>query len=158
MAFLYSLFYIAFALLFASWMKFELKKKVDLKKHWLWLLGPVITGLAGALVFTSSENVFTNFILHTSGGVSVTFIYIYLIKTFKIKLNWRLHLLALFALVSMLGVVNEIFEYAVELAHLGVMAWDIHDTWRDLVANTVGAFSMWFLYCLVRAFFSKNKH
>lgn len=154
---IYCLFYIVFALLFASWLKFELKKPVDIKKHLPWLIGPVLTGVLGWLVFSQSQTVTTNFVLHASGGVSVTFIYIYLIKTFDAQINWRLHLLLLFALVSMLGVINEIAEYAVELAHLGTMAWDIHDTWRDLVANTVGAFSAWSVYCLLHWFHAKKK-
>ena len=154
---IYCLFYIVFALAFASWMKFEFKQSVNLKRCWYWLIGPIISGTIGWFVFAHNETVFTNFILHASGGVSVGFIYIYLIKTFKITLNWRLNLLLLFALVCMLGVINELVEYAIELAHLGVMAWDIHDTWRDLTANTVGSLSVGTLYIVFSAFFAKKK-
>jgi len=45
----------------------------------------------------------------------------------------------------MLGIVNELAEYAGELLDVGKFSFDTHDTWRDMVANTTGAAVVWLL-------------
>ena len=138
--------YILFILPFTAWLGFELNRKYSLRTHWKWVAGAFLTGLIGSLIYNTYPNKTGNFILHASGGVSSTLMFIYLLKTLNLKLNWRLTILFMFAFVCMLGVLNELAEYFFELLGLGPFTFDKHDTWRDLVANTTGAFVAWGIY------------
>lgn len=140
---IHALSYIVFILLFTSWLGHELKKKYSLKEHWPWVAAAFATGILGAIVFELKSDITGNFLLHASGGVASTFLFVYLLKTLKLRFNWRLTLVILFAWVSMLGVLNELAEYFFDLLGLGPFSFDSHDTWRDLVANTTGAFTAW---------------
>ena len=150
---IHALAYIVFILLFTSWTGRELNKKYSLKTHWQWIAAAFITGIIGSLIYGATLDKFGNFLLHMSGGISATFLFVYLIKTLKLKfINWRMTLLVLFAFVSMLGVLNELAEYFLELLGLGPFAFDAHDTWRDFVANTTGMFLAWLGIILLRLF------
>jgi len=154
---IHALAYVVFILIFTSWIGRELNKKYSLKTHWLWIAAAVISTLLGSYVYAAFDyDKFGNFVLHTSGGISATFLFVYFIKTLKIKLpNWRLALLILFAWVSMLGVMNELAEYFFELLGVDVFAFDTHDTWRDFVANTTGLLLAWAVLRFLQLFDSK---
>ena len=144
---IHALSYIVFILLFTSWIGWELNKKFSLKTHWKWIAAAFITGIIGSLIYGANLDKFGNFLLHMSGGISATFLFVYLIKTLKLKfVNWRLTLLVLFAFVSMLGVLNELAEYFFELLGFGIFSDDTHDTWRDFTANTIGMTVAWLFY------------
>ncbi len=149
---IHAIAYVAFILLFTAWLGFELKRKYNLKTHWLWVAAAFAAGIIGSLIYSSlSYSKFGNFLLHASGGISATFLFVYTCKTLNLKfVNWRVTLLVLFAFVSMLGVLNELAEYFFELLGFGQFAFDIHDTWRDFVANTTGMIVAWTIICTFR--------
>lgn len=135
--------YIVFILLFTSWLGFELNKKFSLKTHWQWIAGAFVSGLIGSQIYRIYDDVFGNFMLHASGGVSATLLFVYFFKTLNLHFNWRLTLVMLFAFVCMVGVLNELAEYFFEFLGFGPFSFDSHDTWRDFVANTTGALAAW---------------
>jgi hypothetical protein len=127
-------------------MGYELKRSYSLRTYWRWVLGAFLVGIIGSQVFRIYPTMFGNFLLHVSGGVSATLLFIYLFKALELSFNWRLTAVMLFAFVCMLGVLNELAEYFFELWGLGPFSFDAQDTWRDFVANTTGAFSAWVAY------------
>lgn len=147
---IHGLAYIAFILIFTTWLGYELKRDYSLRKHWQWIAGAVLATLVGSFIYNEfSPDRLGNFILHASGGVSAVLLFIYFTKTLKVTFaNWRVTLVVLFAFVSTLGVMNELAEYLFELIGLGPFSFDSHDTWRDFVANTTGAAIAWAVYSL----------
>ncbi len=84
----------------------------------------------------------TNFTTHLVGvGIFAGFIWLYA----KRQMQWRATRLAegasLFALVSALGVANELFELALQKTNL--VQLNLSDTTWDLTANTLGALLFW---------------
>ncbi len=146
---IHAIAYVMFILPFTAWLGYELKRPYRLTNHWGWIMGAVLSGLAGSIVSNLYPDNFGNFLLHASGGVSSVFLFIYLLKALKLKFNWRLATLLVFGFVSTLGVLNELAEYVFELLDLGILSFDTHDTWRDLVANSSGALCTWLIYILL---------
>ncbi len=144
---IHAIAYIVFILPFTAWLGFELRRSYSFKTYWRWLLATFTVGIIGSLVSQIYPNIAGNFLLHASGGTASTLLYIYLLKTLKLKFSWRLNLVIMFAFVCMLGVLNELAEYLFELLNMGIFSIDTHDTWRDFVANTSGALVAWVL-CL----------
>ena len=145
---IHAIAYILFILPFTIWLGFELKRTYSLRAYWVYLLGAFVIGVIGSQVFRIYPDNFGNFLLHASGGAASALLYIYLLKTLKIKFNWRLNLVFLFAFVCMLGVLNELAEYLLEMLGTGIYSIDTHDTWRDFVANTTGALVTWAIYSM----------
>lgn len=146
---IHALAYVAFILPFTAWLGFELKREHSLKTHWMWIAAAFVTGIIGSLIYVYIfPSKFGNFLLHASGGVSATFLFVYMFKTLRFHFNWRLTLVMLFAFVCMLGVLNELAEYMFEFMGFGPFSYDSHDTWRDFVANTVGAMLSWAIFNL----------
>ncbi|HSW36865.1 MAG TPA: hypothetical protein VLG37_00680 [Candidatus Saccharimonadales bacterium] len=139
------------AYVLCRWLSFELKQKPDFRRYGAWLGGAVLLPVLASFVSLAFGGKVGNFILHSvGGGVASTFLFFYLLKTFGFRLVWRLEFVFLFAFVSTLGVLNELAEYAYELLHLGILSFDPHDTWRDLLANAVGAVVAWLV---IRTFY-----
>ncbi len=137
--------YVIFILPFTTWLGYELKRKYSLKTYWVWILAAFLVGVVGNL---APQTLHGNFLLHASGGAAATLLFVYLLKTLKIELSWLLATVLLFAFVCMLGVMNELAEYLIELTTSLIMSVDSHDTWRDFVANTTGAVVVWVTYSL----------
>lgn len=82
------------------------------------------------------------------GGVYCALLYVYV----RQLLNWQLELwqeiLVLFAWVSAFGVANELLEFT--LTQLKVARIGTNDTDWDLLANTLGAFTGYILYRIIR--------
>lgn len=102
-----------------------------------------------------------NFIQHSvGGGVAVGFVCIYLIKSLKEKYpllgRFPVQIILLYALVSSLGVANELLEFSLDILKVGVFSSDRYDTWYDLVANTCGAFVIFFLFLPIIYFSDRN--
>jgi hypothetical protein len=148
---IHALAYVVFILPFTAWLGHELKATYTLRKHWVWIAGAVVAGLIGSYVSALLlPNKTGNFLLHASGGVSSVLLFLYLCKTLSLRfVNWRVTLLMVFAFVSMLGVLNELAEYALESLTGVLYSLDSQDTWRDFVANTLGATIAWATYLLV---------
>jgi hypothetical protein len=78
------------------------------------------------------------------GGVFTGIVWLYVKNALRWKANWLMELLGLLALVSLLGVANELFELFLTTA--GVVSMTLADTSWDLLMNTLGALAVWFLY------------
>lgn len=115
-----------------------------------WLIAAGLVQLIAVIIHTTNQNIATNFILHAvGGGVVVSILFAYTLRSLKLRCNWQITLLLLFAAVSMLGVLNEIAEFVLDLLGFGQFSLDRMDTWRDMVANTVGALAGWALIKLI---------
>lgn len=95
-----------------------------------------------------------NFLQHAvGGGVAVGFVAIYFLKTLRDHLpflkNFFVQFVFVFALVSSMGVVNELLEFALDFFKIGIFSSDRYDTWFDIVANTSGAMLIFLLYKIV---------
>lgn len=88
----------------------------------------------------------TQFTTHFVGGgifTGLLWLYIKLVK--KWNERWWVEAASLFALVSALGVFNELFEVGL---HIFGHMQNISDTSWDLVANTLGAMTFFVVYKL----------
>jgi hypothetical protein len=99
-----------------------------------------------------------NFIQHgVGGGVAVGFVAIYFIKNFRERFaifnNILFQLLFVYALVSMLGVANELLEFLLDFSDIGIFSADRYDTWFDLLANSTGAFGVFICWAIGRKLF-----
>ena len=91
----------------------------------------------------------TSFTTHfVGGGLFCGLLWLYLYKTLKCRWPVWLQLISLFALVSMLGTVNELFELVI--VQLGLVDIQLIDTSWDLFANTLGSAVFYALYKLVQ--------
>lgn len=87
----------------------------------------------------------TQFTTHfVGGGLFTGCVWLYLKKQAGRKLSVGMELCSLYALVSALGVANELFEWLAVQAKL--IRLDPSDTWWDLLANTLGALAFWIIY------------
>lgn len=100
-----------------------------------WLPSPLIEG--------KDTNFSTHFV---GGGLFTGFVWYYVKMSLQWKMHWLLEAFSLFALVSALGVANELFE--IVLYTFGAMSHGITDTSWDLLANTLGALTFYGLYVL----------
>ena len=91
----------------------------------------------------------TAFVTHfIGGGIFSGMLWLYFKKNLGWKLSPTLELFTLYALVSALGVANELFEFAA--FETGIRFVSGFDTWWDLFANTLGALAFWTGYRLSR--------
>lgn len=95
-----------------------------------WLPSPLIEG---------RDTSFTTHLL--GGGVFTGTLWYYLKQSFAWRTHWLLEAFSLFALVSALGVMNELLEIVLYLFH--GMPHGISDTSWDLLANTLGALAFY---------------
>ena len=99
-------------------------------------------GVGGSHLF--ADAVTANFIQHLIGGGVTSFcLVMYGVDQLKLKLTVLQLLVLVVAVVSLLGVANELVEYVIELTTGRIFSWDTHDTWRDLAANTIGGGLGW---------------
>ena len=81
------------------------------------------------------------------GGVFTGLIWLYVKTHLRWKAAWPLELVSLLAMVSLLGVANELFElFAVSV---GIANLPLTDTSWDLLMNTLGALLVWVGYSLI---------
>ncbi len=110
----------------------------DSKKYTPWLVAAcalyiVSWWLPSPLIEGRDTSFTTHFV---GGGLFTGCVWMYLKQSFNWRANWLLQVFSLFALVSALGVANELFEIVLyETGHLSTVA----DTSWDLLANTLGA-------------------
>lgn len=98
-----------------------------------WLPSPLIDGVD------------TSFTTHfVGGGVFCGVLGIYLLQSFDVRPKPWQRAILLFALVSSLGVLNELFELT--MVRTGMMRIRITDTSWDLLANTLGAMIFFISY------------
>lgn len=117
---------------------------------WLtWLAaGLLLLALVMPDIHISGET--DTFQLHfVGGGLYTACLFVYFCRAFRLSLPLGYRLAALFAVVSALGVANELLEFS--LTHLQIQPMDISDTSWDLVANTSGAFVGFGLLSLIKS-------
>jgi hypothetical protein len=122
------LLYVACALFFISW----------------YLPSPLIDGQD------------TSFVTHfVGGGMFTGFLWLYVRYSLQLKLRWFMDAAILFALVSALGSINELFELFLVQAHLARIL--ITDTSWDILANTLGALLVFILHSIF-SILNSNPH
>ena len=122
------LLYVACALFFISW----------------YLPSPLIDGQD------------TSFVTHfVGGGMFTGVLWLYVRYSLQLKLRWFMDAAILFALVSALGSINELFELFLVQAHLARIL--ITDTSWDILANTLGALLVFILHSIF-SILNSNPH
>ena len=127
----------------------SLPKILRVNKDWRWLLfvACMVFALSWYLPSPIIDGEQTEFVTHFVGGgifTGLLWLYIKLVK--KWQAVWWLEAASLFALVSTLGALNELFELV--LFKLGGMPHGITDTSYDIVANTLGALCFFVMYSI----------
>jgi glycopeptide antibiotics resistance protein len=120
----------------------------QLEYRWLLLLACTVFMVSWLLPSPRIDGTQTEFVTHFVGGgifTGLLWLYIKLVK--KWQATWWVEAATLFALVSSLGVLNELFEFL--LYHLDLVPNGIFDTSWELVANTAGACLAFVVYKLV---------
>ena len=83
------------------------------------------------------------------GGIYSALLYIYIAQLLgKRHVNLLLDTFLLFAWVSTLGVANKLIEFV--LFQSGLMALDMSDAYWDLLANTLGALTFYYIVFLLK--------
>jgi hypothetical protein len=82
------------------------------------------------------------------GGIFTGFVWLYIKRHLNWQVHWLVEILSLLAMVSMLGVANELFELAA--VQLNIIDIPLADAPWDLLMNTLGAFTFWLGYKLGR--------
>jgi hypothetical protein len=89
----------------------------------------------------------TSFVTHfVGGGMFTGFLWLYIRYSLQLKLRWFMDAAILFALVSALGSINELFELFMVQTHLARIL--ITDTSWDILANTLGALLVFILHSI----------
>ncbi len=129
--------------------RFLLSKKEIIKKS-RYLLFFVLLILLMLLVISPNtlfKDSLGNFWLHfIGGGFTVAGIYIYWLQCIKYKIDEFLQWFFLYFIVSGSGVANEMLEFLLDTIFKLDFTSSRTDTWKDLLANTLGAFCFWAIY------------
>ena len=89
----------------------------------------------------------TSFVTHfIGGGVFTGLLWLYLKQTLGWSSSWYIEVFSLFALVSALGAINELFELF--LVETNISSILLTDTSWDILANTLGAVLIYGVYRL----------
>lgn len=136
---------------------FSMPKILKVGREWWWLLfaACLIMFISWSLPSPLIYGQQTQFVTHFVGGgifTGLLWIYIKLVKHWYAV--WWIEVGSLFALVSALGVTNELFEIVLYIA--GHMPEGIADTSWDLLANTLGALTLYVVYILTRFVRGRN--
>lgn len=98
---------------------------------------------------------YINFLQHAiGGGVSVGFVTLYFISVFREKFYlmemFIFQAVFVYMCVSAFGVANELLEFLLDFAGIGIFSADRYDVWFDLTANTVGTFVVFAFYVVIQ--------
>lgn len=132
------------------------------KSSYLLVVGALIIVLFSTFFSNSIVNTgFGNFLLHfIGGGVNCSLVFEFIKKSTKLEIPFILEIICLFFLVSGLGVANELLEFLLDSLTNLRFSLDRLDTWKDLVANTLGAytgFGIWKLLELLKKLTQNTK-
>jgi len=146
---------VAAFIMLAKYLAWEFDIKVSLRRNWIYLFAIFIISVTAVSISYLLNSIYGNFIQHMfGGGAAVGIGYYYLIKQLNYRPNWRIELVMLIGLVSILGNLNEVTEFAADLFGIAMFSIDRFDTWRDIVANTAGVL---LVYIIARLCFWINK-
>jgi hypothetical protein len=82
------------------------------------------------------------------GGIFTGLTWLYIKRQLRWQAHWLVELTSLLALVSLLGVANELFELAI--VQIGLVDITLDDTPWDLLMNTLGALTAWLSYVALK--------
>ncbi len=123
--------------------------KADRRWKWLLLTACFVYFISWYLPSPLIDGQQTQFMTHfVGGGVFTGLLWLYIKLVKKWRVVWWVEAASLFALVSALGVANELFELLLYVT--GNMPQGIADTSWDLLANTLGALAVYIVYTLSR--------
>jgi hypothetical protein len=116
--------------------------------RWPLLLAGVLFAVSWYIPSSTSAGIPTSSATHfVGGGIFSGLVWLYL----KQQLRWRrsigIDLVALYGVVSALGVGNELVELAA--VRVGLIHLPLTDTSEDLLANTLGASAFWIVSQIV---------
>ena len=128
----------------------------DAKKYLPWLYAAIALYLVSWwLPSPLIEGKDTSFSTHfVGGGLFTGFLWYYLKQALCWKAHWLLEAFSLFALVSALGVLNELLEVVLYVFH--GMPHGIVDTSWDLLANSLGALCFYVAYVIQGRFLGRR--
>lgn len=128
-----------------------LRHEGESKKNMPWLyVACALYIISWWLPSPSIEGRDTSFVTHfVGGGLFTGLVWYYLKQSLKWNAHWLIEAVSLFALVSVLGVANELLEIVLYL--FGRMPHGISDTSWDLLANTLGALGFYIVYAILRS-------
>lgn len=123
--------------------------KTERRWKWLLLIACFTFFISWYLPSPQIDGDQTQFVTHfVGGGVFTGLLWLYVKLAKGWRATWCIEAATLFALVSALGVVNELFELL--LLVTGYMPDGIADTSWDLLANTLGSASMYGVYLIIQ--------
>jgi hypothetical protein len=135
----------------------EFGKRFQPLQHFGWVIGGVPIGVLAMLAYRFFDSKTANFISHAVGGGMVSIMsYQYCKAHLQPRWSWRVDFVVAMMAVATMGVLNELAEYAAELARISVFSFDTHDVWRDFAANSLGAIAMWAIIGLLQKISSKR--
>ncbi len=124
-------------------------------KHGRWLLAVALTWFVAFLVPKVSlvGDQTDSLSMHFTGGLAATMLFLFVVRAYTIRFTtWWQPIVALYFFASGLGVANELMEMLLYEAHiLNTIPPSLFDTWWDLFANTVGAFTCYAVLVLLGA-------
>ncbi len=118
------------------------------ERNWLLFVGCMCFFISWYLPSPLIRGMNTQFMTHVVGGGFFSgILFLYVKRQLHWNPSWFVELITLFAFVSTLGVMNELFEFAT--VELRLTQLNGADTWWDLLANTLGALFVWFFIGLL---------
>ena len=119
-------------------------------RQFVWLLGVACAAffiswyLPSPLINGQQTQFMTHFV---GGGIFSGLLWLYIKIEKKWHSTWWVESATLYALVSSLGIANELFELF--LYKIGQMPMGITDTSWDLLANTMGSVTFYVIYLII---------
>ena len=110
-----------------------------------WILGLtvlIVSTFFGFFLNIATDNGTGNFVLHfVGGGVNVALIWEYIKKNLTFKIPFIMEVFVLYFVVSGFGAANELLEYLLDTFTRLKFSPDRTDTWKDILANTLGCYT-----------------
>lgn len=118
------------------------KQPTEAKNRWILYVASFLFFISWYLPSPLIDGQNTSFITHlVGGGIFTALLGLYLYRVMQVRFSMLGRFVAIFTLVSSLGVINELFEIVLVRTKLADIL--ITDTSLDLVANTAGAVIAW---------------
>ena len=125
--------------------------------RWLLYLACVLFFISWYLPSLLVEGRDTSFTTHfVGGGLFTGMLWVYLVLVMRWRAHWLVMAFSVFALVSALGCINELAE--LYMVKTGLARITLDDTSWDILANTLGAATVWLGWVIVRLAAKKGQH
>ena len=120
----------------------------DEKKYrWILCLACLLFFISWYLPSPLIDGQDTSFTTHfVGGGLFTGLFWVYLVSSMKWRAHWLVMAFSVFALVSVLGCINELAELF--MVKVGLARITLDDTNWDILANTLGASAVWIGWAL----------